>query len=135
MPFLQVAEANGFESVEALLNSQFMDDILYAHLVEAVYESDDLFNGQNLTSYGNENIGISIDSEGIAANSAPIVQPNMLAYNGVVHSLGEVMPFDFPNPEGTCGAWKINMFTFDDPSEGWGGSTINVFADGTLNRI
>lgn len=130
--FFALAEANGFESVDALLASQFMDDILYAHLVEAVYESDALFNGQNLTSYGNENIGISIDSEGIAANSAPIVQPNMLAYNGVVHSISEVMPFDFPEPEGTCGAWKINMFTFDDPSEGWGGSTINVFSDGTL---
>jgi uncharacterized surface protein with fasciclin (FAS1) repeats/plastocyanin len=130
--FFALAEANGFESVEALLASQFMDDILYAHLVEAVYESDDLFNGQNLPSYGNGNIGIAIDSEGISANSASIVQPNMLAYNGVVHSLGEVMPFDFPDPEGTCGAWKINMFTFDDISEGWGGSTINVFSDGTL---
>jgi uncharacterized surface protein with fasciclin (FAS1) repeats len=130
--FFALAEANGFESVQALIGSQFMDDILYAHLVVAVYESDDLFNGQNLTSYGNDIIGISIDSDGIAANSAPIVQPNMLAYNGVVHSLGEVMPFDFPNPEGTCGAWKINMFTFDNPSEGWGGSTINVFEDGTL---
>jgi uncharacterized surface protein with fasciclin (FAS1) repeats/plastocyanin len=86
--FFALAEANGFESVEALLASQFMDDILYAHLVEAVYESDDLFNGQNLPSYGNGNIGIAIDSEGISANSASIVQPNMLAYNGVVHSLG-----------------------------------------------
>jgi uncharacterized surface protein with fasciclin (FAS1) repeats/plastocyanin len=130
--FFALAEASGFESVEALLASQFMDDILYAHLVEAVYESDDLFNGQNLTSFGNDNVGISIDSEGIAANSAPIVQPNMLAYNGVVHSLGAVMPFDFPDPEGTCGAWQINMLAFGSSSEGWEGSTINVFADGTL---
>jgi uncharacterized surface protein with fasciclin (FAS1) repeats len=130
--FFALAEASGFENVEALLASQFMDDILYAHLVEAVYESDDLFNGQNLTSYGNDNVGISIDSEGIAANSAPIVQPNLLAYNGVVHSLGAVMPFDFPDPEGTCGAWQINMLAFGGSSEGWEGSTINVFADGTL---
>lgn len=130
--FFALAEASGFESVDALLASQFMDDILYAHLVEAVYESDDLFNGQNLTSYGNDNVGISIDSEGIAANSAPIVQPNLLAYNGVVHSLGAVMPFDFPDPEGTCGAWQINMLAFGGSSEGWEGSTINVFADGTL---
>ena len=130
--FFALAEASGFESVEALLASQFMDDILYAHLVEAVYESDDLFNGQNLTSYGNENIGISIDSEGIAANTAPIIQADMLAYNGVVHSLGEVMPYDFPDPEGTCGAWKINMLTFGNGSEGWEGSTINVFSNGTL---
>jgi uncharacterized surface protein with fasciclin (FAS1) repeats len=130
--FFALAEASGFENVEALLASQFMDDILYAHLVEAVYESDDLFNGQNLTSYGNDNVGISIDSEGITANSAPIVQPNLLAYNGVVHSLGAVMPFDFPDPEGTCGAWQINMLAFGGSSEGWEGSTINVFADGTL---
>jgi hypothetical protein len=109
-----------------------MDDILYAHLVEAVYESDDLFNGQYLTSYGNDNISISIDSDAIAVNGSSVDQPNLLAYNGVVHSISEVMPFDFPDPEGTCGAWKINMFTFDDPSEGWGGSTINVFSDGTL---
>ena len=129
--FFALAEASGFESVEALLASQFMDDILYEHLVEAVYESDDLFNGQYLTSYGNDNIVISINSDGIAANGSSIDQPNLLAYNGVVHSMSEVMPFDFPNPEGTCGSWKINMFTFDDPSEGWGGSTINVFADGS----
>ena len=130
--FFELAEANGFESVDALLASQFMDDILYAHLVEAVYESDDLFNGQYLTSYGNDNISISIDSDAIAVNGSSVDQPNLLAYNGVVHSISEVMPFDFPDPEGTCGAWKINMFTFDDPSEGWGGSTINVFSDGTL---
>lgn len=130
--FFALSEANGFESVDALLASQFMDDILYAHLVEAVYESDDLFNGQYLTSYGNDNITISINSDGIAVNGCSIEQPNLLAYNGVVHSISEVMPFDFPDPEGTCGAWKINMFTFDDPAEGWGGSTINVFSDGTI---
>jgi uncharacterized surface protein with fasciclin (FAS1) repeats/plastocyanin len=130
--FFELAEANGFESVDDLLASQFMDDILYAHLVEAVYESDDLFNGQYLTSYGNDNISISIDSDAIAVNGSSVDQPNLLAYNGVVHSISEVMPFDFPDPEGTCGAWKINMYTFDDPSEGWGGSTINVFSDGTL---
>ena len=70
--------------------------------------------------------------KGIAANTAPIIQADMLAYNGVVHSLGEVMPYDFPDPEGTCGAWKINMLTFGNGSEGWEGSTINVFSNGTL---
>ncbi len=95
--FFALAEANGFESVEALLASQFMDDILYAHLVEAVYESDDLFNGQNLTSYGNEqSLESPLTPRGIAANTAPIIQADMLAYNGVVHSLGEVMPLTFP---------------------------------------
>lgn len=56
--FFAMAEANGFENVQALLGSQFIDDILNAHLVEAVYESGDLFNGLNLASYSNHHSGL-----------------------------------------------------------------------------
>ena len=130
--FFALAEANGFESVQALLGSQFIDDILDAHLVEAVYESGDLYNGQNLPSYNNAGIvNITFDEVGIEANTAPIIQADMLAYNGVVHSLGEVMPFDFPDPEGTCGSWTITMTCSNGGPDGWEGSSLHVFADGT----
>ena len=130
--FFALAEANGFESVQALLGSQFIDDILDAHLVEAVYESGDLYNGLNLPSYNNSGIvNIAIDEVGIEANTAPIIQADMLAYNGVVHSLGEVMPFDFPDPEGTCGSWTITMTCSNGGPDGWEGSSLHVFADGT----
>ena len=130
--FFALAEANGFESVDALLSSQFIDDILYAHIVPGVNESVDLFNGMNLSSYNNSStVNITVDDDGIQANTAPVIEADMLAYNGVVHSLGEVMPFEFPAPEGTCGAWTIVMTC--DPSEfgsGWQGSSLHVFADG-----
>ena len=130
--FFAMAEANGFENVQALLGSQFIDDILYAHLVEAVYESGDLYNGQNLPSYNNSGIvNITLDDEGIEANTAPIIQADMLAYNGVVHSLGEVMPYDFPDPEGTCGAWTITMTCSNGGPTGWEGSSLHVFANGS----
>ena len=130
--FFAMAEANGFENVQALLGSQFIDDILYAHLVEAVYESGDLYNGQNLPSYNNSGIvNITLDDEGIEANTAPIIQADMLAYNGVVHSLGEVMPYDFPDPEGTCGAWTITMTCSNGGPAGWEGSSLHVFANGS----
>ena len=130
--FFALAEANGFESIQALLGSQFIDDILDAHLVEAVYESGDLYNGQNLPSYNNAGIvNITFDEVGIEANTAPIIQADMLAYNGVVHSLGEVMPFDFPDPEGTCGSWTITMTCSNGGPDGWEGSSLHVFADGT----
>ena len=130
--FFALAEANGFENVQALLGSQFIDDILDAHLVEAVYESGDLFNGQNLPSYNNSGtVNITLDDEGIEANTAPIIQADMLAYNGVVHSLGEVMPYDFPDPEGTCGAWTITMICGNGGPNGWEGSSLHVFADGS----
>ena len=130
--FFALAEANGFESVQALLGSQFIDDILDAHLVEAVYESGDLYNGLNLPSYNNAGIvNITLDEVGIEANTAPIIQADLLAYNGVVHSLGEVMPFDFPDPEGTCGSWTITMTCSNGGPDGWEGSSLHVFADGT----
>ena len=68
---------------------------------------------------------------GIEANTAPIIQADLLAYNGVVHSLGEVMPFDFPDPEGTCGSWTITMTCSNGGPDGWEGSSLHVFADGT----
>jgi uncharacterized surface protein with fasciclin (FAS1) repeats/plastocyanin len=128
--FYAFAEANGFANEQELLNSQFIDDILDGLLVEAVYESGDLFNGQLLLSYGSEGITIGVDEEGISVNTAPIVQADMLAYNGVVHSLGELMPFDFPEPEGTCGAWTITMTCGFGGPDGWEGSSLHVFADG-----
>lgn len=130
--FIACAEANGFADVQELMNSQFIDDILKAHLVEAVYESSDLFNGQSLVSYNNQIVNISSDSGGIQANTSPIVQLDMLAYNGVVHALEEVMPFNFPAAEGTCGAWSINMTSIPTGGEGWQGSSLHVFVNGNL---
>ena len=129
--FFAMAEANGFESVDALLSSQFMDNIVDAHIVPGVYESADLFNGMNLASYDNSGtVNITTDDDGVQANAAPVVQADMLAYNGVVHSLGEVMPFDFPDPEGTCGAWTVTMNCGFGGPEGWEGSSLHVFANG-----
>jgi uncharacterized surface protein with fasciclin (FAS1) repeats/plastocyanin len=129
--FFAMAEANGFESVGALLGSQFIDNILDAHIVPGVYESTDLFNGMNLASYDNSGtVNITIDDNGVQANTAPVIQADMLAYNGVVHSLGEVMPFDFPDPEGTCGAWTVTMTCGNDGPNGWEGSSLHVFANG-----
>ena len=129
--FFALAEANGFESVDALLSSQFIDDILYAHIVPGVYESVDLFNGMNLSSYNNSGtVNITLDDEGIQANTAPVIGADMLAYNGVVHSLGEVMPFEFPAPEGTCGAWTITMTCGNGGPSGWDGASLHVLVDG-----
>lgn len=129
--FYAFAEANGFANEQELLNSQFIDDILDAQIVPGVYESVDLFNGMNLSSYNNSGtVNIAVDDDGIQANTAHVIQADMLAYNGVVHSLGEVMPFEFPAPEGTCGAWTINMTCGPGSPSGWQGSSLHVFADG-----
>ncbi|MBO73940.1 MAG: hypothetical protein CMD33_01555 [Flavobacteriales bacterium] len=115
-----------------MLGSQFIDNILDAHIVPGVYESTDLFNGMNLASYDNSGtVNITIDDNGVQANTAPVIQADMLAYNGVVHSLSEVMPFDFPDPEGTCGAWTVTMTCGNGGPNGWEGSSLHVFANGS----
>ena len=125
------AEANGFSSVEELLGSQFIDDIVRAHLVVSVYESEDLTDGSVLFSYNNEPINVGVEGESITANTAPVVDPDVMAYNGVVHVLGEVMPFEFPDAEGTCGAWTVVMTCeSSDFGVGWQGSSLHVYADG-----
>ena len=126
------AETYGFGSVNDILASQFIDDILLAHLVEGTYETAALSNGTGLPTYNNEIITITATGSEFAANTASIVQPDLLAYNGVVHVLGEVMPFSFPPAEGTCGAWTLNLTAGGAQSNGWDGASLHVFADGTL---
>lgn len=126
------AETNGFGSVNDLLASQFIDDIVLSHLVEGTYETAALSNGTGLPTYNNEIITITATESDFAANTAPISQPDLLAYNGVVHVLSEVMPFNFPPAEGTCGAWTFNLTAGGFQNNGWDGASLNVFSDGSL---
>ena len=129
--FYAFAEANGFASLEELLNSQFIDDIVRAHLVEAEYLSGNLSNGSVFSSYNGQPINVGVEGENITVNTASVVDPDVLAYNGVIHVLGEVMPFEFPDAEGTCGAWTIVMTaSASDFGVGWQGSSLHVYADG-----
>ena len=129
--FYAFAEANGFASLEELLNSQFIDDIVRPHLVEAEYLSGNLSNGSVFSSYNGQPINVGVEGENITVNTASVVDPDVLAYNGVIHVLGEVMPFEFPDAEGTCGAWTIVMTaSASDFGVGWQGSSLHVYADG-----
>jgi uncharacterized surface protein with fasciclin (FAS1) repeats/plastocyanin len=131
---LAFADANGFESTTELLASQEMDEIVNRHIVEAVYESTDLYNGLTLPTFNNDFLSIAVESEGISVDGALIEQPNLLAYNGVVHSMAELIPYSFPIIEGTCGTWTASMFSASDPwgNEPWGGGTLDIYADGVL---
>ena len=128
---INFAADNGFADVNALLSSQFMDDIVAQYVVQNVYESGDLFNGQSLVSLANEILSIAQTVDGYTVNDALITQPDMLAYNGVVHALGEVN-FDFPDIQGTCGSWTINMFSLDGSDEPWSGAQLDIYSNGTL---
>lgn len=127
------AAQNGFEDVYALLASQDMDNIVNQHIVESVYESIDLFSGLQLQAYNNEILSVNIASDGTTVNGALIAQPDLLAYNGVVHSMGELIPYDFPVVEGTCGSWTVHMIAVENSNyEPWNGAELDIYSNGTL---
>jgi len=130
--FILFAEENGFESVTDLINSQFIDDIVNLHLVEAVYQTEDFYNNQILMSYDNSSISVALSDADVFVNTIPISVPDQLAYNGVVHVLDKIMPIEIPEPEGTCGSWKFVLTGNTPSSSGWQGASLNVFSNNTL---
>ena len=123
------AEENGFDDVDDLFDSPYWDEILRRHIVETPLTSDQLGNNGLLVSYGGENIFTFVNGDGIFVENAQITVPDLLAYNGVVHVVNEVIDFEFPNPVGTCGTWTLNMNA--PGGEGWSG-VMQVLVDNVL---
>ena len=123
------AEENGFDDVDDLFDSPDWDEILRRHIVEVPLTSDQLGNNGLHISYGGDPIYSFVEDDDIFIENALITVPDLLAYNGVVHVINEVIDFNFPNPVGTCGTWTLNMYA---PSgEGWSG-VMQVLVDNVL---
>ena len=125
------AATYGYVDVQSFLTSQYVDEFIDRHIVIGNYMSTDLSNGQTLTSLSGEPVILSIGVDGIQASGAEVEVADLLAYNGVVHSIGSVLPFDIPTVEGTCGTWTINLYNASD-WEDWGGSTVDIYVDGIM---
>jgi uncharacterized surface protein with fasciclin (FAS1) repeats len=125
------AAAYGYADAESFLTSQFVDEFMERHVVIGSYTSADLSDGQTLTSMSGEPITISVDAEGVSASGAAVEIADLLAYNGVVHSIGSVLPLDIPSVSGTCGTWTINLFN-NNLNSAWGNNALDIYVNGTL---
>lgn len=123
------AEENGFDDVDDLFDSPYWDEILRRHIVEFPLPLDQLGNNGLHISYGGDPIFTFVNDDGVFVENALITTPDLLAYNGVVHVVNEVINFEFPNPVGTCGTWTLNMNAPD--GEGWSG-VMQVLVDNVL---
>ena len=126
------ATANGFGDVQGFLTSQYIEDFVERHIVVGYVQSTDLNNGDVLTAMNGSaiTIDISLDNS-VYASGALVETPDLLAYNGVVHSIGDVLPFEIPAPSGTCGSWTINTYNWN-LNEGWGDAKLDIFKDGAF---
>jgi len=125
------ALANGYVDVDAFLNSQNVEEFIERHVVIGVYASVDLIPGQILQSLSGDPIEIGLSSEGLTASDVAIETADILAYNGVVHSLSAMLPLDIPTVEGTCGTWTINLFNASTTAD-WGSASVDIYIDGTM---
>ncbi len=125
------AAAYGYADAESFLASQFVDEFMERHIVIGNYASADLSDGQTLTSMSGEPITIAVDAEGVSASGAAVEIADLLAYNGVVHSIGSVLPLDIPSVSGTCGTWTINLFN-NNMNSAWGNNAVDIYVNGTL---
>lgn len=125
------AAAYGYADAESFLASQFVDEFMERHIVIGNYASADLSDGQTLTSMSGEPITIAVDADGVSASGAAVEIADLLAYNGVVHSIGAVLPLDIPSVSGTCGTWTINLFN-NNMNSAWGNNALDIYVNGTL---
>lgn len=125
------AAAYGYADAESFLASQFVDEFMERHIVIGNYASADLSDGQTLTAMSGEPITIAVDAEGVSASGAAVEIADLLAYNGVVHSIGSVLPLDIPSVSGTCGTWTINLFN-NNMNSAWGNNALDIYVNGTL---
>mgnify|MGYP001191377726 CR=1 FL=1 len=111
--------------------SQYIDEFVERHVVIGYYNSGVLSNGQSLSAMNGQSVDIEISDDGVTASGSTVGTPDILAYNGVVHSLDEVLPFDIPAASGTCGTWTLELYV-SDINQNWLGSTVDVFKNGIM---
>ena len=120
-------------SINELLYSSIIDDLVAKHIVESRNLSSDISNNQTLLNADGEYLLMTVNNDGIFVDGIQITVTDVLAYNGVVHVIDAVLPVDIPSPEGTCGTWTLYMF--DDEGDGWYESQLYVELDGEIVSI
>ena len=120
-------------TINELLYSSIIDDLVAKHIVESRNLSADISNNQTLLNADGEYLLMTVNNDGIFVDGIQITVTDVIAYNGVVHVIDAVLPVDIPSPEGTCGTWTLYMF--DDEGDGWYESQLYVEVDGEIVSI
>jgi len=80
-------------TVEELLlpeNRDLLVQILSYHVVPGEFTSSDLTSGEVQTA-ANESVMVEVSADGVMVNEATVVQPDVMASNGVIHVIDQVI--------------------------------------------
>ena len=147
-------------TIDELLDSQFLYNIVSQHVVNGCFDNfnmpneidEDCNNGLSdaLSSsiiYGGTvasnlegdplQFSISDNDTTISViglqNTVEISVTDVFAYNGIVHVVDAVLKPKIPSQEGSCGLWRLELQS-SDPN-GWDGSSVYLQVNSTLLEI
>ena len=125
-------------SIDDLVNSQFIYQILNNHLVNGVIDTAQMYTGLNLANSSGIFLNFELVDNNISVsgnlNSANIISPDLRAYNGLVHSVDKVIKPELPVVAGDCGIWRLQLQ--GSANLGWGGSLMYILVnDNVLDTV
>ncbi|MDG1747649.1 MAG: fasciclin domain-containing protein [Bacteroidia bacterium] len=139
-PFTVLAPTNrAFKKLSDALNltlselkkSSIIGDLILGHLIEKRVETKNINNNQSSVTQNNKTITFNINGDTINVEGVRIIVKDLLAYNGVVHILEDVLPvYDIPDLVGNCGVWKLEIF--DEDNNGWRGTQLFLEKNGNI---
>jgi uncharacterized surface protein with fasciclin (FAS1) repeats len=74
-----------------LANKTQLTALLTYHLIPGEVMSTALNNGMQVKTVSGENLIISLANGGIMVNDAKVVQPDIIATNGIIHAIDKVL--------------------------------------------
>ena len=72
-------------------NKDTLTAILTYHVVEGQALSTDLSNGQDIKTVNGKDVHVTISDDGVMINQAKVIDADIMARNGVIHKLNEVL--------------------------------------------
>ena len=80
-------------------NKDQLTSILTYHAVaDAAVKSTDLSNGEEVETLNGDTIQVTLSDDGVKINDATVTAPDILASNGVIHAINEVLMPPTPEP-------------------------------------
>jgi len=81
-------------------DSDALQAVLLYHVIDTVAASTSLSSGPVATLNG-ASVQVSVSSGGVTIDGVPVVEPDLLAVNGIVHGISSVLIPDAPAPAST----------------------------------
>ena len=75
----------------ATANLENLNNLLLFHAVPALALSSDLSNGQSIITVNGKTLLVTINNDGVFINNAKVIEADLVADNGVVHVIDEVL--------------------------------------------